>query len=239
MVAAVVGDGAPRALAAQRVAEPPRGQGRGGHQAAPRSRSTTCSDPTRPIPTPAWAGRWWCQGVWEPAQTVFVSGRTRGYARCTGWSRRSPWPRVRRSRSCGVRRTSPAKAPAAPPGRRRWSGCSSPRRRPAYRHRPADDILPELSTTDLLPRTKGDLYGGYVVATDRTPPAGQVLNPGTSGLDTASVDNLPDAGSFTGLRNLLYALQWWVFGGFVIFVWWRWLTDDVLGSGRRGSPRHQ
>jgi hypothetical protein len=32
---------------------------------------------------------------------------------------------------------------------------------------------------------------------------------------------------FTGLRNLLYACQWWVFGGFAVFLWWRWCRDVV------------
>ena len=30
-----------------------------------------------------------------------------------------------------------------------------------------------------------------------------------------------------GLRNLLYALQWWVFGAFALFVWWRHLADTL------------
>ena len=31
----------------------------------------------------------------------------------------------------------------------------------------------------------------------------------------------------TGLRNLLYALEWWVFGVFAFWVWWRWLRDSL------------
>lgn len=179
-------------------------------------------------------------GVWQPAQTVFVSGRTRGST--PGYWVVTPVTMATGSEIPVVRGfvVRPGQAPASPSGRTSLVGLLQPAQETGIIDTdPTDDILPELSTTDLLSRTKGDLYGGYVVATDRTPPAGQVLNPGTSGMDTASVDNLPDAGSFTGLRNLLYALQWWVFGGFVIFVWWRWLTDDVLGSGRRGSPPHQ
>ena len=48
----------------------------------------------------------------------------------------------------------------------------------------------------------------------------------------ASAEHLPGADASTGLRNLLYAFQWWVFGAFAIFMWWRWLTEDVLGRGR-------
>jgi hypothetical protein len=32
-----------------------------------------------------------------------------------------------------------------------------------------------------------------------------------------------------GLQNLLYAFQWWVMAGIVIYGWWRLLHDDVHG----------
>jgi surfeit locus 1 family protein len=38
---------------------------------------------------------------------------------------------------------------------------------------------------------------------------------------------VPDTSFTTGLRNLMYALQWWVFGGFVVFMWWRILREDA------------
>ena len=28
-----------------------------------------------------------------------------------------------------------------------------------------------------------------------------------------------------GVRNLLYAVEWWVFGAFAAFIWWRWRRD--------------
>jgi hypothetical protein len=39
--------------------------------------------------------------------------------------------------------------------------------------------------------------------------------------------SLPKASTFTGLRNLLYAVEWWVFGGFAVFLWWRWCRDEL------------
>jgi cytochrome oxidase assembly protein ShyY1 len=56
-----------------------------------------------------------------------------------------------------------------------------------------------------------------------------------SGLEPASAEHLPSADATSGLRNLLYALQWWVFGAFAVFMWWRWLEEEVLG--RKRSPR--
>jgi cytochrome oxidase assembly protein ShyY1 len=79
---------------------------------------------------------------------------------------------------------------------------------------PSDDVLPELRTADLVQRVHQDLYDGYVVA-ERP----------TDGLQRAALDRLPDAGTFTSLRNFLYALEWWVFAGFAVFLWWRHVTE--------------
>jgi cytochrome oxidase assembly protein ShyY1 len=100
---------------------------------------------------------------------------------------------------------------------------------------PRDDVIPELSTTDLLPRAAYDLYGGYVVATDRDLPSGALSSTGMAGLEPVTAAHLPGPDATSGLRNLLYALQWWVFGAFAGFIWWRWVQEDVLG--RRRSPR--
>ncbi len=60
-----------------------------------------------------------------------------------------------------------------------------------------------------------DLYAGYVVRTSSNPadPLTQVPPP------------LPDPSRWAGVRNLVYALQWWVFAGFVAFMWWRIVSD--------------
>ena len=34
-------------------------------------------------------------------------------------------------------------------------------------------------------------------------------------------------GAFTGIRNLLYAIEWWFFGLFAAFIWWRWVTETT------------
>ena len=80
---------------------------------------------------------------------------------------------------------------------------------------PDDDVLPTLRVADLLQRVDVDLYGAYVV--DREP---------DPGLEPASLTQLPDAGSLTGARNLFYALEWWFFGCFAVFIWIRWVRDE-------------
>ena len=88
---------------------------------------------------------------------------------------------------------------------------------------PGDDVLPQLRVADLVQRVDLDLYSGYAVATEPT-----------AGLATASLEELPDAGRFTGARNFFYALEWWVFGAFAVFVWVRFLLDARQRAGALG-----
>ena len=63
--------------------------------------------------------------------------------------------------------------------------------------------LPLLTTPALLEVWPYQLHDGYIVV----PP----IQPLLPTAPAASLD----------LRNLAYALQWWFFAGFAIFVWWR------------------
>ena len=89
---------------------------------------------------------------------------------------------------------------------------------------PSDDVLPQLRTADLIQHVDQDLYGAYAIARDPQ-----------LGLPTADVAQLPGAGVFTALRNLLYALEWWVFGGFALFIWWRWVRETEADIEPVGS----
>jgi hypothetical protein len=86
---------------------------------------------------------------------------------------------------------------------------------------PTDDVIPELRIADAIQHVDQDLYGGYVIAKVVSPsPTGAALTPVTPG-------SLPKAETFTALRNLLYAIEWWVFGGFAVYLWWRWCRDEL------------
>jgi surfeit locus 1 family protein len=82
--------------------------------------------------------------------------------------------------------------------------------------------LDRTRTTDgiQIPRLVGDfdedLYAGYVIATSSEP---------TDTLPAVQVPR-PDASFWAGIRNLLYAVQWWAFAAFVIFMWWRIVRDQ-------------
>jgi len=86
---------------------------------------------------------------------------------------------------------------------------------------PDDDELPALRVPDVAQRVEADLYSGYAVAV-----RGQ---PGTESLGEATLEQLPAPSRFTAVRNLLYALEWWVFGLFAAFVWWRHVRDVAAG----------
>jgi hypothetical protein len=79
-------------------------------------------------------------------------------------------------------------------------------------------VLPQLRVADLAQRVDQDLYGGYAIAQQ-----------GVDGLPAADLAQLPDAGRFTAIRNLLYAVEWWVFGGFAVLIWWRWVGEQLVG----------
>lgn len=108
---------------------------------------------------------------------------------------------------------------------------------------PTDDIAPQLRIADALQRVDQDLYGGYAVVADEVaegpwPHGATAVNDGTAGLEPASLEQLPKSGRFTALRNLLYALEWWIFGLFAGFVWWRWVRDegDTEADDARPDP---
>lgn len=90
---------------------------------------------------------------------------------------------------------------------------------------PEDDVVPQLRIADAVQRVDADLYGAYVVAQEPAP-----------GLEAASLGSLPEVGRFTALRNLLYAVEWWVFGAFAAFIWWRWVRDLRAADRVTDSP---
>jgi len=74
-----------------------------------------------------------------------------------------------------------------------------------------------------------DLYSAVLIRTAEQPKP-------TDGL--APVDTSAPAVPWTdGLRNLAYALQWWVFAAFAVFMWWR-VCADVIAR-RQESPAEE
>ncbi|MCD6638959.1 MAG: SURF1 family protein [Nocardioides sp.] len=82
-----------------------------------------------------------------------------------------------------------------------------------------DDVFPELRVADAVQRVDVDLYSAYLVLDPERSTGGG------DGLRAAALDSLPQVDRFTGLKNLLYAIEWWIFGAFAAFIWWRWRRD--------------
>jgi cytochrome oxidase assembly protein ShyY1 len=172
-------------------------------------------------------------GTWVPAGSVYVSGRQHdgqdGFWVVTPLAigdAAAPAVPVVRGWVADV-----GDAPAPPTGGAELVGWLQPSEGTgAVDDDPTDDVLPQLRIADVLQHVDQDLYGAYAVVADQAaegawPIGPTAVNDGTSGLEPATLEQLPDAGRFTALRNLLYALEWWVFAGFAGFVWWRHLRD--------------
>ncbi len=152
-------------------------------------------------------------GTWVGEGTVFVSGREHdgddGYWVVTPLAIGAPdapaLPVVRGWTA------SPDDAPAAPSGTTELVAWLQPTEGTGeVDEDPTDDVLPQVRTADLIQHVDQDLYGAYAVAQSPEP-----------GLVAATLEQLPEVGAFSGLRNLLYAIEWWFFGAFAAFIWWR------------------
>jgi len=94
---------------------------------------------------------------------------------------------------------------------------------------PTDRVIPMMRTASIVEMVDADLYSGYVVA--KTYAAETVTDgdaaPPDLGLEPVTPDAVPPVSGFTALRNLLYAIEWWVFAAFAFFVWVRWCRDTL------------
>jgi cytochrome oxidase assembly protein ShyY1 len=84
---------------------------------------------------------------------------------------------------------------------------------------PHDDVIPTMRIASLVEHVSADLYSGYVVAKHIA---------GQAGLTYVDPPSTPGVSAFTGARNLFYAIEWWLFGGFAVFIWGRWCRDSLL-----------
>ncbi|QCW49209.1 SURF1 family protein [Nocardioides dongxiaopingii] len=110
----------------------------------------------------------------------------------------------------------PADAPAPPTGAGEVTGwLQPPEGTGAADEDPTDDVFPQLRIADLVQRVDGDLYGAYAVAEG-----------GVDGLPAGDLEELPEPSSTTALKNILYAIEWWVFGAFAGFIWWRFVRES-------------
>jgi cytochrome oxidase assembly protein ShyY1 len=80
-----------------------------------------------------------------------------------------------------------------------------------------------ISPAELLHVWTGPIWTGYLVLASSDPAQG--AGPALLGPPT------PTQAS-PNLQNLLYSLEWFVFGGFAVFLWWRAVLDEAHGRIR-------
>jgi cytochrome oxidase assembly protein ShyY1 len=154
-------------------------------------------------------------GSWLPAGTVYVADR-RLHGRTGYWV-------VTPVRVDGTGSAMPvvrgwATRPDAPrvSGRVGLTGWLQASEADAPDNDPTDDVIPSMRIASLTQHVDADLYSGYVVS--RT---------ADSGLRAVTPESVPPVSTTTALRNLLYAFQWWFFGGFAVYIWLRWCRDQL------------
>lgn len=168
-------------------------------------------------------------GTWVPGGTIYVGPRREPGGSADGYWVVTPLEVGPGDSALLVVRgwtADPATAPAPPTGAASLvARLQPPEGRGLTDPDPTDDVLPELRIANAIQRVDQDLYGAYAVVAPDLASDGPVTNPGTDGLAPVPVDQHSSVGALTAVRNLLYALEWWIFGGFTVFLWWRFLAD--------------
>lgn len=120
----------------------------------------------------------------------------------------------------------PSKATPAPSGTLSLTGRLLPAEAPAVaRDLPAGQLA-VLSTAELINIWQVSSYQGFVASFSEVGPAGDVgANAVQGDLKAISVGPQPVEQNFNWL-NVFYAIEWIVFAGFSVFLWWRLVADD-------------
>jgi surfeit locus 1 family protein len=165
-------------------------------------------------------------GVWLADSTFLVSGRERGDAAGTvgfwvvtplavGGAEGAALPVVLGWIG------DPAERPAPPTGDAQLVGWLQLPEGAASQPdlNPGDDVVPTLRIAEVVQRLDRDAYGGFVIAQDPVVIGAEV--------EPVEFSQSTVADWSAGARNLFYAAEWWFFGGFAVFVWWRYVRDEL------------
>ena len=75
-----------------------------------------------------------------------------------------------------------------------------------------------ISTGELANLWGGPTFTGFVVLAESQPATALAVAPPPSYGRTEGMN----------LQNLAYAGEWWIFGGFALFLWWRIVREDAV-----------
>lgn len=106
-------------------------------------------------------------------------------------------------------------------------GTVAPGESPAASARPLPaGQLASLDLARLVNTWDGPIYNAFLFAISETPDATAAAPAGRAGTEAIERVPPPPVPSGLSLRNAAYALQWWVFGLFAAWMWWRMVRDD-------------
>lgn len=108
-----------------------------------------------------------------------------------------------------------AAALALPPGEVTVTGYLSDSETAGSADHP-EGMVGAVSTAQLFGLWGGPSYTGFIVQLE-----------GDEGLQTMTPPSLGEATGMN-LQNLAYAGEWFLFGGFALFMWWRFVREDAL-----------
>ncbi|AXT86415.1 hypothetical protein C6I20_15360 [Aeromicrobium sp. A1-2] len=115
----------------------------------------------------------------------------------------------------------PTSLPEVPPGRISIDAVLQPGEAGGAAYDPDRREIGSVRIPALTNELPYDLFSGYAIST---------TTPVSGGLELVPVPKPGDVSWTVGLRNLAYALQWWVFGLFAVFMWWRMSTESVAAT---------
>lgn len=125
--------------------------------------------------------------------------------------------------------TAPDQAQAPPAEPVRVTGALAPGESPSEAAGLPSGQRASLDLGALVNAWPGEVYNAFVFAATET---------GPDGSEVAHPTRIPPpvVGGEVDWRNLGYALQWWVFAAFAVFMYWRLLREDHLKD--HVGPRH-
>jgi cytochrome oxidase assembly protein ShyY1 len=187
--------------------------------------------PQSPFPAAAADRAVTMTGTWDGAGQLLVAGRLAGSQ--TGWWVLTPLRFADGSGIAVVRgwTATPHDAAAStadlPGGPVQVTGVLKPGeaavdRAPGQGSGLPDGQIDRIDPAALVQRWDYPIHTGFVIATSGVP----------AGLRSVAVLS---TGSGLALQNLSYALQWWLFALFGLFIWWRLVRDDHRGLLRPGG----
>ncbi|NHN56633.1 SURF1 family protein [Calidifontibacter sp. DB0510] len=181
--------------------------------------------PHQPFPKDGSLRKVTVRGRYNPGQQVLVSGRLyqgrQGYWVVTGFRVASTGATIPIVRGF-VTTTSGIPAPTS--AQVTLDGALAPGESPASEQSPPGQ-LSTVNLAELLSAWGGSFYNAFVFMTAERP-----------AVTVAPVQPFPPprpAVSGLQIRNLGYALQWWVFALFAVYIWWRMVRDDYRDGLRR------